>query len=57
MSCCERSSYDRWLLAGALGLILCVVLYGAVTGGFDAPSQSGPPAASGDGAPTASNGK
>jgi len=55
MSCCERSSYDRWLLAGALGVILCVVLYGAVTGGFDAPPQSGAP--SSDGAPAASNGK
>ena len=51
MSCCDRSSYDRWLLAGALALILCMALYGALTGGFDAQSQSGPP--SGDGGPVA----
>lgn len=43
MSCCERSSYDRWLLAGALAVILCVAVYGALTGGFDASLQSGPP--------------
>lgn len=32
MSCCERQSSDRWLLAGALLIVAVVLLYAAWSG-------------------------
>ena len=51
MSCCERSSFDRWLLLGALVVVGAVVGYAALTNALDASHGGQPQGVSLEGVP------